>query len=71
MTVAELIEELEELDPAMKVVMPARIGHDHCEVARVHIDTVAGAGPEVQLTDIRSPEGMFWAVRLMGQGEEA
>lgn len=70
MTVAELMEKLEELDPAMKVIMPSRDG-DHCEVARVHIDTVAGAGPEVQLTDIRSPEGMYWAVRLMGQGEEA
>lgn len=71
MTVAELMEELSELDPAMKVVMPSRDGNDHCEVARVHLDTVAGAGPEVQLTDIRSPDGMYWAVRLMGEGEEA
>lgn len=71
MTVAELIEALEELDPAMKVVMPSRDGHDHCEVARTHLDTVAGSGAEVQLSDIRDPAGMYWAVRLMGHGEEA
>ena len=71
MTVAELIEELEELDPALKVVMPSRNNHDHCEVARVHLDTVAGAGGAVQLADIRDPDGLYWAVRLMGQGEEA
>ncbi|MDZ4373403.1 MAG: hypothetical protein U1C74_18540 [Phenylobacterium sp.] len=70
MTVAELIEHLVGLDPAMKVVMPSRNHPEHCEVGRVALDTVVARHGQVLLTDLLDPDGMFMAVRLMAADEE-
>jgi hypothetical protein len=63
MTVAELMERLAALDPALRVVMPSEEG-DFCEVAAAFVDTVAFEGQSAQLTDERDPDGLVHVVRL-------
>ncbi len=69
MTVAELILELQALDPNLRVVMPNDATADMVEVLRPGIDTVASVEEDFSLA-YPDEAGAERVVRLFGRNSE-
>jgi hypothetical protein len=65
MRVRDLIARLSELDPEMRVVMPADDGLDYAEVKDAFVDLVAPDHKRFQLIDETEPGGEE-VIRLFG-----
>ena len=69
MTVAELIEALQALDPDMTVIMPSRIEADFATPGRVILDTMYPSAEDgLQLCDY-TDEGCVTVARLFEAGD--
>lgn len=69
MTVAELILQLQALDPDLRVVMPNDRTGDMVDVVRPGIDTIANIEGNLSLAYADEP-GAEQVVRLFGQQSE-